>query len=478
MHNYKDYRNKKGLLKMKQTRFVLINASPKGEYSLSLQYAKYLFVHEENVEHTLVHVGERLTMMDYDESWLAETIEAIEKSDAIIWATPVYTMLVPWQLVRFFDLIKQKGRLSVFSGKYATAVMSCFHYYDHLAEEWLRGTCEDAGMSFIEGLSVDNKDLLDADFRKSMRFFMKEFHMACVNQIPVPRKSMPIVQGTIPIFEPTIITTDDNPKKDIKTVLLTDEYQKDGNLSKMIDVFLASYPNHVEVIDINTYQYEGACQGCLRCELVGECDRNDGFQTFYQDLVNSCDVLVHAMNIEGRYLKPVWKLFLDRTFANGHRTSMMGKHSCYLVSGPLGQVPQVRQFLEGKDRVGRENSMGIISDEVADSARLQAMIADMARRVDRASRAKYQKGVNFLGVGGMKIFRDLIYGMRGVVRDDHRFYKARKLYDFPQKDIKNQLFNVFMAVAFLFKPVRIGAYENMKPLYIAAHKRIVDSKKL
>ena len=75
---------------MKQTRFVLINASPKGEYSLSLQYAKYLFVHEENVEHTLVHVGERLTMMDYDESWLAETIEAIEKSDAIIWATPVY----------------------------------------------------------------------------------------------------------------------------------------------------------------------------------------------------------------------------------------------------------------------------------------------------------------------------------------------------------------------------------------------------
>ncbi len=260
--------------------------------------------------------------------------------------------------------------------------------------------------------------------------------------------------------------------------MLTDEYQKDGNLSRMIEVFLASYPNAVEVIDINTFPYEGACQGCLRCELVGECDRKDGFQVFYQDLVNSCDVLVHAMNLEGRFLKPVWKLFLDRTFANGHRTSMMGKHSAYLVSGPLYQLPNVRQFLEGKDRVGKENSMGIVSDEERDSERLQALLSDLASRLDRASRAGYQKGVNFLGVGGMKIFRDLIFGMRGVVRDDHRFYKERKLYDFPQKDIKNQLFNIFMGRAFMFKFMRMQAYNNMKPLYILQHKHIVDSKKL
>ena len=40
----------------------------------------------------------------------------------------------------------------------------------------------------------------------------------------------------------------------------------------------------------------------------------------------------------------------------------------------------------------------------------------------------------------MKIFRDLIYSMRGVVGDDHRFYKKRKLYDFPQKDLPKQTF--------------------------------------
>lgn len=33
----------------------------------------------------------------------------------------------------------------------------------------------------------------------------------------------------------------------------------------------------------------------------------------------------------------------------------------------------------------------------------------------------------------MKIFRDLIYVMRGMMKADHRFYKAHGQYDFPQK---------------------------------------------
>ena len=192
----------------------------------------------------------------------------------------------------------------------------------------------------------------------------------------------------------------------------------------MIDVFVAAYPYAVEVVDINDFPYEAGCHGCLRCELVGECDRKDGFQEFYSNLVNTCDVLVFGMNLEERYLRPVWKLFLDRSFANGHRTSMMGKHTCYLVAGPLAELPNVRQFLEGKDQVGRENSMGILSDEVEDSRQLEALLDELAARLARAAAAKYQKSVSFLGVGGIKIFRDLIYGMRGVVKDDHRFYKS------------------------------------------------------
>jgi hypothetical protein len=238
-----------------------------------------------------------------------------------------------------------------------------------------------------------------------------------------------------------------------------------------------AYPHTIEVIDINEFPYEAGCHGCLKCELVGECDRKDGFQEFYLNLVNTCDVLVFGMNIEDRYLKPIWKLFLDRTFSNGHRTSMMGKHTAYLVAGPLRSLPNVRQFLEGKDNVGRENAMCIIGDEYEDSLYLENLLRNSAKRLSQAALAKYQKSINFLGVGGIKIFRDLIYSMRGVVGDDHRFYKKNGLYDFPQRDLGKQVFNLSMGMAFKLKPVRMQAFERMPEMYIQLHKQIVKSGK-
>ncbi|MDX9826972.1 MAG: hypothetical protein RBT73_04435 [Spirochaetia bacterium] len=264
-------------------------------------------------------------------------------------------------MIRFFSLVREAGREEIFTGKYATIVMSCFHYYNHLAEEWLRGTCEDLGMAFIEGFSVDNKDMLKPEFRASMRFFMSEFHRACATKAPVARKTKPLENTPSPKFLPAATeaatpaaaaqTKVSTKNTDLRTMLLTDERDGEGNLSRMIEAFVKAYPNTVEIVDINDFPYEGACQGCLRCELVGDCDREDGFQKFYQDLVNSCDVLVHAMNTEGFYLKPVWELFLDRTFSNGHRTSMMGKHS--LLHGRRPPAPAARSpSIPGRQRSG------------------------------------------------------------------------------------------------------------------------------
>ncbi len=456
---------------------LVVNGSPKGEYSLTLQHSLYMLVHEKDVEYKVLHAGKDLTNMEIEPAWLASAIADIEWCDAIIWSTPVFTMLVPWQLIRFFELIKEAGRNSVFEGKYATSMMTCFHYYDNLAEEWLRGMSEDRGMAFVEGRTAENTDMLKPENRASMRFFMNNFVNSCRNRYPVDRKFMPVI-NTSPRFNPGKLQSDQKPKqKGLRTVLLTDEIHMDGNLSGMIDVFLDAYLHEVEVIDINKYPYEAACKGCLKCELVGECDRRDGFQDFYLNLVNKCDVLIFGMNTGERYLKPIWKLFIDRTFSNGHRTSMMGKHTAYLVAGPLRSLPGVRQFLEGKDNVGRENAICIIGDEYDDSAYLESLLRHSAIRLAQAAQAKYQKSINFLGWGGIKIFRDLIYSMRGVVGDDHKFYKKHGLYDFPQKDLGKQFFNLGMGLAFKSKTVRMQAYERMPEMYIKLHKEIVDNKK-
>lgn len=85
-----------------------------------------------------------------------------------------------------------------------------------------------------------------------MRFFIHDFVNACRNRYPVERKFMPLAGNPSPRFIPSQVAAsktneyqqqDTNPRqKKLKTVLLTDEIHQDGNLSRMINVFLDAYP--------------------------------------------------------------------------------------------------------------------------------------------------------------------------------------------------------------------------------------------
>ena len=57
----------------------------------------------------------------------------------------------------------------------------------------------------------------------------------------------------------------------------------------------------------------------------------------------------------------------------------------------------------------------------------------LAKTLDYAIENKYVPPQNFYGIGGMKIFRDLIWQMQGMMKADHKFYKSHGQYDFPQK---------------------------------------------
>ena len=90
---------------------------------------------------------------------------------------------------------------------------------------------------------------------------MNNFVNACRNRYPVERKFMPLPETSSPRFNPDPVVASEKTKsnseqKSLRTVLLTDEIHKDGNLSKMIDVFLDAYLHPVEVIDINQFPYE------------------------------------------------------------------------------------------------------------------------------------------------------------------------------------------------------------------------------
>ncbi len=65
----------------------------------------------------------------------------------------------------------------------------------------------------------------------------------------------------------------------------------------------------------------------------------------------------------------------------------MGKQLVWLISGPLAQLPNLRQILEAYTQVQRANLAGIITDETTESKELDAVIREAARRSIRFAQA-------------------------------------------------------------------------------------------
>ena len=124
-----------------------------------------------------------------------------------------------------------------------------------------------------------------------------------------------------------------------------------------------------------------------------------------------------------------FKMYDDRNFCNGHRTVTVGMPVGYLVSGNYSEEHNLRTVIEARAETGGNFLCGVATDEYDTDAQIDALAKSLAFALE----TKHTAPQNFWGVGGMKIFRDLIYQMRGMVRADHKFYKKQGIYDFPQK---------------------------------------------
>ena len=131
----------------------------------------------------------------------------------------------------------------------------------------------------------------------------------------------------------------------------------------------------------------------------------------------------------------LFKMYDDRQFCNGHRTVTMGAPVGYLVSGAYSKEENLRMIVEGRAQVGTNFLAGVATDEKEPNAEIDRMAETLAYAIEH----KYVPPQNFYGVGGMKIFRDLIWLMQGMMKADHKFYKEHGQYDFPQKKIGTML---------------------------------------
>lgn len=399
---------------------LVLNGSPKGKYSITLHTSLYLEKHFPGHEFSYLNVGRDIRAMEKDFSAAAD---AVLGADLIIFSYPVYTFIAPSQLHRFIELLKASG-IDV-SGKFAAQITTSKHFYDVTAHEFIRQNCQDLGMKYINGLSADMDDLLTEEGQKHAREFF-EFVCWCVEHdvyetIPKPAET--------PAYLPVSAAVPDEEGKTGDVVVVTDCGKDDRQLGDMINRFRAVLRHKSRVVNISEYPFQDGCLGCFNCAATGKCVYRDGFDNFLRDGIQTADAIVYAFKIKDHSMGPVFKIYDDRQFCNGHRTVTMGKPVGYLVSGNYPAEANLKLIIEGRSEVGGNFLAGVACDQTDPDTEIDRLAA----RLDYAVSHRYAQPRNFYGVGGMKIFRDLIWEMRGLMKADHRFYREHGLYDFPQK---------------------------------------------
>jgi multimeric flavodoxin WrbA len=231
----------------------------------------------------------------------------------------------------------------------------------------------------------------------------------------------------------------------------------------MIERFRNSFAEEVDVTNLHHLDIKGGCLGCIQCGYDYQCSYGDQdeYVQFYKDRVKTADILIFAGTIQDRYLSFRWKMFFDRSFFHTHTPSLTGKQVGMILSGPLRQIPNLRQILEGYTEWQQANLVDIVTDEVDHAKELDARLQCLAQRVVHLAEKNYKKPITFLGVGGMKILRDEVWGrLRFPFQADHQFYKEHRLYDFPQRKYKSRLINSILILLTKIPSMRREIYRR------------------
>ena len=234
----------------------------------------------------------------------------------------------------------------------------------------------------------------------------------------------------------------------------------------MIEDFQAVYPYPTRVVNLAEYPFAGGCLGCFHCAGDGQCIYKDGFDRFLRETIQTADAVVYVFTIRDHSMGSRFKTYDDRQFCNGHRTVTEGMPFGYLARGDYEREPNLRMVIEARSEVGHNflAGVGYRSDSI------QAM----AERLAYALEHRYLQPRNFYGVGGMKIFRDLIWVMRGLMKADHQYYKKHGVYDFPQKQRGRMLQMLFLGALARNPKIKAKMGNRMNEGMIAPYQKVIE----
>lgn len=234
---------------------TVINGSPKGKYSITLQTVRYLEKKFPEHQFSVLQAGQIIKTLEKD---FAPAVEMLEKADLILFCYPVYTFLAPSQLHRFIELMKEK-KVQV-AGKFVSQITTSMHFYDVTAHRYIEDNCMDMQMKFIQGLSADMDDLLTEKGQKQAEEYF-QYVQWCVE-----KDSYEPLQNQTGLYASTtaLELEEDMKEANDKTgdvVIITDCEQENVQLGNMIQRFQRVLPYKSRIVNLREFPFRGGCLG-------------------------------------------------------------------------------------------------------------------------------------------------------------------------------------------------------------------------
>jgi len=464
-------------------KIAVLNGSPKGDVSVTMQYVKYLQKKFPGHEFIFHNTAQQIRKLEKDEKAFRAVMDDIAAADAVLWAFPLYYCLVCSQYKRFIELIFERGAQACFRDKYAAGLSTSIHFFDHTAHNYIHAICDDLDMRYTGFYSAAMYDLLKKEERQRLADFFQDLQAVVERQAPTMKCFPPLEHKAFRYVPGTPVAAGGLADLQGKKVLIiTDEKPQnpgDENLRSMVRFFGSCFLNGAETINLNEIDIRGGCLGCIKCGYNNECAwlGKDGFNEFFESKVKNADALIVAGSIRDRYFSSRWKMFFDRSFYNTHKPVFEDKQFGYIVSGPFSQIPNLREIMAATAEQMNANLVGIVTDEPADSGAIDGLLQEMARRVCELTLLGYIGPKTFLGVGARKLFRDEIWGpLRFAFRADHIYYKQHGWYDFPQKDYQAQMRSFVMGTMMKIPPIRKDIQKRWTQEMIKPLRSVVEKK--
>ena len=443
-------------------KIAVLNGSPKGDVSVTMQYVHFLEQRFPEAEFKIFDVALKIKKLENDDKAFGEIIAEVAAADAVLWAFPLYFLVVCSQYKRFIELIFEKNAISAFRGKPAACLTTSINFFDHTAQNYINAICDDLEMNFFGSYSAEMNDLLKTKERQRLKSFGELFMKAIKEGTPAIRSNKPLIAPEVVFEAGKIIPVQTEGKK---VLIVADDLSANVNLQKMVERLRHSFSPAAELIQLKDIDIKGGCLGCMQCGFDNVCvyDDKDGYKDFFNNKVKSADILFVAGAIHDRYLSSLWKCFFDRSFFNGHTPALEGRQVGFVIAGPFNQISNLREIAKGTVEMMHCGLAGFVSDDMGSSDQINTAMQTMASNAVSQSKLGYIQPPTFYQVGGAKLFRDAIFGrLRIVFQADHRYYKEHGMYDFPQKYYKWRIINGILVMLTKIPAVRREFVKRMK----------------